>query len=57
MIILGSSNPIIQLIIEDLKNRFVLYSCINIFLNPAVVTLFIVGGIKIGWSFLKRSFK
>lgn len=28
----------------------------NPFLNPAVTILCIVGGIKLGWSFLKRSF-
>lgn len=26
------------------------------FLNPAVTVLCIVGGIKLGWSFLKRAF-
>ncbi len=58
---MGSSNPIIQdfisLIIQDSINRAYLFGGINSFLTPAIIVLCLVGGIKIGWSFLKRSFK
>lgn len=37
-------------------NEGAVLSNANPFLTPAVTILCIVGGIKLGWSFLKRSF-
>ena len=41
---------------DDLNNYGLFCVGIDLFLNPAVFVLCFVGGIKIGWSFLKRAF-
>lgn len=45
-----------QGVFQDIANLEFLHAGVELFLNPAVAILCIVGGIKVGWSFLKRAF-
>ena len=43
-------------IIFGQPNSLLLSMCVELFADPAVIILCLVGGLKIGWSFLKRAF-
>lgn len=45
-----------QGVFQDIANLEFLHAGVELFLNPAVFVLCVVGGLKIGWSFLRRSF-
>lgn len=45
-----------QGVFQDIANLEFLHAGVELFLNPAVFVLCILGGLKIGWSFLRRSF-
>ena len=44
-------------IIFSQPNSLLFTMCIEFFADPAVIVLCLVGGLKIGWSFLKRAFR